>query len=98
MVRNAIKLTENSDFGIYSRELISTYHCNIFDEVFINAFEETELATRIYWDNVKWRRIEFSIREFYGATLGTGLNRALREISGQIYISEKWSEVLRPRK
>lgn len=98
LVRNAIKITENGDFGIYSRELISTYHGNIFDEVFINAFEETELATRIYWDNFKWRRIGFSIGEYYGATLSTGLNRVLREITGQIYISEKWGEVLRPRK
>ncbi len=87
-------IRENGDFGIYSSNFIKKKEFKLYDETFINGWEETELAFKIAVEQASIVGIDFSINEYYGSTLGTGYQRTLREIAGLIYFNYKWGDKL----
>ncbi|MEM3829048.1 MAG: hypothetical protein QXP36_07540 [Conexivisphaerales archaeon] len=88
------RIIENGDFGIYSNNFLKNLDGQLFDETFINAWEETELAMRIFVEKRKIARIKFALSEHFGTSLGTGYARTLRDLAGQTYFDHKWSSFL----
>jgi GT2 family glycosyltransferase len=61
----------------------------LFDETFINAHEDVDLALRMLLNGIRVTRIRYSIGPLVGSSLGNGYDRQLRTISGDIYFFKK---------
>lgn len=77
-----------TDFGIFSSDYLTK--CSyLFDETFINGYEDIDFALRIKRDRIKTQIIDYKLGDYVGSTLGTGKARALRNISGLAYLNYK---------
>jgi len=76
-------------FGIFSSEFVRECKGEVFDEVYINEMEDTDLSIRLTSTNKKSAVIDFKIGEYVGSSLGTGLMRRIRTIPGLSYFSHK---------
>jgi hypothetical protein len=76
-------------FGIFSSEFIKVCEGELFDEVYINESEDTDLSFRLSNSSRKSVTIDFKIGEYVGSTLGNGLVRRLRTVPGFSYFSYK---------
>lgn len=56
----------------------------IFDDTFINGHEDSWLSYK-YLQHSNFKMSDFKIKAITGATLGTGIDRAFREIANQVY-------------
>ena len=77
-----------SSFSIFSGRFISILSGQIFDETYINGVEDWDLSLCL----VKDRRsaiIPYQVGEQVGATLGTELDRYLRDVSNVAYFNWK---------
>ena len=87
-------IIENGDVAIFSSEYVKSLNGDVYDETFINAFEETELALRLNFEVDKIARIEYQIGDYFGSTLGVGTKRMIHDLAGVIYFNEKWYDRL----
>ena len=87
-------IIENGDVAIFSSKYVRSLNGEVYDEIFINAFEETELAFRLNIDCAKIARIDYQIGDYIGSTLGTGTKRMMHDITGLIYFNMKWQDIL----
>jgi hypothetical protein len=83
-------IIENGDVAIFSSQYVKSLNGDVYDETFINAFEETELALRLNFEVDKIARIEYQIGDYMGSTLGVGTKRLIHDLAGVIYFNEKW--------
>ena len=83
-----------TDFGIFSADYIRKQGCILFDETFINAQEDHDVALQLFTNNDPYAVIDFKIGDYVGSTMGTGLARDLREIAGNAYLNYKWENKL----
>jgi len=67
-------------FIIFSYEFIQSMNGRIFDEAFINGFEDTWLALNLKRDGTGVGEIDYKIKPMGGMSLGKGYLRYLREI------------------
>jgi len=79
-----------SSFGIFSSKFIKNSEGQIFDEVYINANEDIDLSYRISTQSINTTQINYKIGDLIGKTLGLGIDRYLRGISGSVYFFSKW--------
>ena len=56
----------------------------VFDDIFINGHEDSWLSYK-YLQHSNFKMSDFKIKAIVGATLGTGIDRAFREIANEIY-------------
>jgi hypothetical protein len=82
---------EIQDFGIYSSRWVSKTGGNLYDEIFINAAEDTDLSLKISMDNLRTVKIDYKIGDLIGSSLGTGVQRRLRSVAGITYLNYKWA-------
>ena len=85
-------------FGIFSGVFLKNSKDHIFDETFINGFEEVDLSLRLEFEyGVKY--INYNIAGYEGSTLGNQSDplkfrsRHLRDLANYIYINSKLFEV-----
>lgn len=81
------------DFGVYSANIVAEYAFEIFDETFINHFEDTELSLRISLEGKQLVVSDFKIRSVIAGTQGKSFTRALRGIASLTYFSFKYDIV-----
>lgn len=87
-------IIENGDVAIFSSEYVKSLNGDVYDETFINAFEETELALRLNFEVDKIASIEYHIGDYIGSTLGVGTKRMIHDLAGVIYFNKKWYDRL----
>ena len=68
-------------FAIYNPEFIKSMGENLFDESFINGFEDTWLGINAGIERIKSDIIRYKISPIVGASLGTGIIRYLRNFN-----------------
>jgi hypothetical protein len=84
-----VHIREFIDFGIYSSNLIKEWSFTIYDEVFINHFEDTDLALRITQERKSTVLSDYNIGTIGAATLGNNSLRDIRAIASLAYFSSK---------
>ena len=72
-------------FSVLSCNLVSKQ--DIFDEVFINGFEDIYFSYKISKENIRTGVIEFKIGSYGGGSLGTDITRQIRNISNLAYFN-----------
>ena len=87
-------IIENGDVVIFSYKYVKSLNGEVYDEIFTNAFEETDLAFRLNTGYPKIPRIDYQIGDYMGTTLGIGNKRMIHDIIGLIYFNMKWHYIL----
>lgn len=86
------KLWENfpvtASFGIFSYQFLVNNN-PLFDETYINAHEDVDLCMKLKLTNSKIGYINYQIGDMIGSSLGNGLARQLRTLSGDLYFFHK---------
>jgi hypothetical protein len=77
------KLT--GSFSVISSHIVS--EGDIFDEAFINAFEDVYFSYKISKGNIRTSAIEFKVGDYSGKSLGIGIDRLMRDIPGLAYLN-----------
>ena len=93
LFRKGYSYLEIQDFGIYSSQWINRNNM-LYDETFINAGEDTDLAIKLSFNSDRICKISYKIGDMIGSTIGVGVNRSLRTIAGLAYLNHKWSKKL----
>lgn len=88
--RRYITLRDFIDFGCYSATLVDEYDSKIYDETFINHFEDTELSLRLMLHRKNMFVSDFKIGSIEAGTLGGGFIRDLRGIASVTYFSSMY--------
>ena len=83
-------IIENGDVAIFSSKYVKSLDGTVYDETFINAYEETELALRVNTNPERIANISYQIGDYIGSTLGVGTRRTMHDIIGAIYFNKKW--------
>ena len=68
-------------FAIYNTEFVKSRGENLFDEAFINGFEDTWLGINLGIKKTKFGLIDYKISPIGGASLGKGYIRYLRDFA-----------------
>ena len=92
LFKKGYEYTEIQSFGIFSAEWVRKVNCNVLDEMFINAGEDTDLSLRFSLDRSRLAFIDYRIGDIIGGTHGIGVDRALRSIAGMCYLNFKWAQ------
>ena len=87
VAKNPIYFTLASDFAILSSALCQEYYGYIFDETYINAYEDLDLSLRLR--NQKNKTIDYKINDLFGSTLGNNECRMLRSFAGVVLLNYK---------
>lgn len=77
-----------ADFGIFSSKFIERRGGVIFDETYVNGGEDVDLSLEVA-NKGRYSFINYSIGDLLGSSLGRGINRKIRDISGYIYLNYK---------
>ncbi len=75
-------------FGIFSSNFIRKQAFNLFEENFINGFEDIWLSFEIYLNNNICTSINYRIGDLIGSTLGDNIMRELRNIPNALYFAK----------
>lgn len=89
-------------FGIFSGEFLENYKNDVFDETFINGFEDIDLSLRLELEyGIKY--VNYNIAGYEGSTIGNSndplkfRSRHLRDIANYMYIDSKLLEIFNLR-
>ncbi|MCW1312495.1 MAG: hypothetical protein OH338_03645 [Candidatus Parvarchaeota archaeon] len=87
--KKKIKLYEEGAFWVLSYNFIKKNKGAIFDETYINGFEDHDLSYRV---NTKYKYdfIKFNLGFYNGKSLGTGKRRVLKDLVNLIYFNYKF--------
>lgn len=83
---------ETQSFAIFSSKWVELFKYKIYDDIFINACEDTDLSLKLSLEPERISKIDFKIGDIIGSSLGKGISRSLRDITGLSYLNFKWSE------
>ncbi|MEM3192917.1 MAG: hypothetical protein QW292_12705 [Candidatus Parvarchaeota archaeon] len=87
--RNVAKFINIMSFGIFSSEFILKNGGNLFDELYVNEMEDTDLSILLSKNKDKTSFINFRIGDRIGSTLGLASDRGARSFLGYAYLSYK---------
>lgn len=76
-------------FGIFSSDYIRTLGGTLFDEIYINEFEDVEASYNLSAIRLKTAIIPYRIGDLIGATLGRSTARQFRGIASLVYFNYK---------
>ena len=80
------------DFGIFSASYVKSLSCKLFDESFINAYEDHDISLKFYLQHLNYAVINYRIGDYIGSSLGTGIHRELRNIASLSYLNYKFEK------
>jgi hypothetical protein len=95
--KRIFKYTDPISFMILSSNMTKEFFDHegfVFDPVYINCHEESDLAIRIHKSEWKITWINYKIGFYIGGSIGTGLQRTIRDTIGAVYFSYKWERKL----
>ena len=85
-----VNIIDFIDFVIFSANLIKEYNSSIYDEYFINHFEDTELSFRILNEHRPIMISSYNIGSLEGMSLGKNYARDLSSVASLAYYSNKY--------
>ena len=77
------------DFFIISSDYAKLNEGKVFDDTFINTYEDVDLSLRLSFLPSRLASINFKLGDYYGKSLGKIPNRMLRDFAGEVYINYK---------
>jgi len=92
LYKKIFKYTDTISFGILSSKMVEELlHSDgfVYDPVFINCHEESDLAIRIHRSHWQTCWINYKIGFYIGASLGLGFKRTIRDTISSVYFSYK---------
>ena len=92
--KKKLEYIELRSFMILSSIFIKRENSKIFDDVFLNQTEDTDLALRVTINHVKPFRVNYEIGDFKGSTFGMRSDRKLRSLASLTYFTAKWEDKL----
>lgn len=87
--KNIFTFTLTGTFSIFSSEYLRTMNGNIFDETYINGYEDVDLSISLLTDDSKSTHVNYKIGDMSGSSLGRDKSRFLRDISNLAYFNHK---------
>ncbi|MEM0135021.1 MAG: hypothetical protein QXU18_07335 [Thermoplasmatales archaeon] len=78
-------------FGIFSSKFIKDNE-TLFDETYINAHEDQDLAIQLSFEQTKIAYTDFKINGIGGISLGSNFVRELRTVASDSYFNNKWKD------
>lgn len=82
------KFTNFISFAVFSFNFCKLLQGNLFDEIYLNAAEDTDLSIRAFTE-YKWNIINFKIGALRGKTFTLSKIRRFREIPSNAYLNYK---------
>jgi len=76
-------------FGVFSSNFIKKRGNRLFDNIYINEMEDTDLSISLLMERNRTVIVDYKIDEFVGASLGRGILRTLKVFTGYTYFSYK---------
>ncbi|MCL4341708.1 MAG: hypothetical protein M1431_06420 [Candidatus Thermoplasmatota archaeon] len=76
-------------FGIFSAYFVKKSNNNVFDDIYINEMEDTDLSICIKRRQHNTAIVDYKIGEYVGSSLGRGSIRTMRLVPGWTYFSYK---------
>ena len=70
--------------------MVKHFSGHILDETFINAYEDHEISLKFSLEHLTYTFIDYKIGDYIGSSLGNGVSRNLRNISGLAYLNYKY--------
>jgi hypothetical protein len=92
MYKNGLDHICFMDFAIFGASYLKCSSEGIFDEVFINGYEDHDVSLKFSLENRNYAFIQYKIGDYVGSILGTGITRELRNLVGLIYLNYKYEE------
>ena len=92
--KKKLEYIELRSFMIFSSMFIKRENSKIFDDVFLNQTEDTDLALRVTINYVKSFRVNYEVGDFKGSTFGMRSDRRLRSLASLTYFTAKWEKRL----
>ncbi|MEM0135392.1 MAG: hypothetical protein QXU18_09255 [Thermoplasmatales archaeon] len=90
-LKDPLFLIMTSSFGIFSFSYCKRKNGFVFDEGYINGYEDVHLSAEIATEQRKLKRhytfIDYRIGDLVGSSMGKGEYRRFRDIANQIYFS-----------
>ena len=81
--------TNTLSFGIFSSNFLRKSNNNLFDDIYINEMDDTDLSISIKHKQYNTAVVDFNIREYIGSSLGRGGVRTLRVVPSWTFFSYK---------
>jgi hypothetical protein len=81
--------TNTLSFGIFSSNFLRKSNNNLFDDIYINEMDDTDLSISIKHRQYNTAVVDFNIREYIGSSLGRGGVRTLRVVPSWTFFSYK---------
>lgn len=81
-----VRFINVGDFSIFSSDFIRKNGPKIFDEIFINGYEDIYLSFLLN-KSKRFLRVNFSLGSYVGSFLGLSKSRALRSVFNQAYFN-----------
>lgn len=90
LLKRVLGYVELQTFMIFSGDFIKREGVRIFDEVFQNHAEDTDLAIRLKVMSFNTYKVNYKIGDYIGSTFGMNYNRQLRSLASLSYFTSKW--------
>lgn len=99
LLYKSIKYPVTMDFGIFSSKFLKENlqsENNIFDETYINSYEDHDISIRLFMNGAKYKYIDYNIQGVGGGTFNYENSdaRSLRAIASSIYFSDRIDKIL----
>ena len=82
-------LYQIGSFGIISGFYLQSIKDNLFDETFINYYEDLDVSLRFFRSPQRIAFINYLIEDIIGGTIGKGYLRMLRSFASLVYLNNK---------
>lgn len=79
-----------NNFAIFNARFVIEQGGMLFDEIFINGYEDLDLSIRIFVTKLKIDFVDYRIGAFQGKSLGISQLRSLRDIANLAYFNSKY--------
>jgi hypothetical protein len=87
--KKGYRFIQGMDFFVISAKYSMINEGNLFDETFINTYEDVDLSLRLSFNAHRIATVDFRIGDYYGKSLGKVRDRMLRDLTGEIYMNYK---------
>ena len=87
--KRLFRLYQIGSFGIISPHYLDSVKGTLFDEVFINYYEDFDASLNFARFPERIAFIDYSIDDIIGGTIGNGFLRRLRSIASLVYLNTK---------
>ena len=84
-----MKIMNINNFSIFGYEFFKQYDSKLFDENFINGYEDIDLTINLLEKGNQINFVDYKIGDYSGKSLGTSLDRSAREIANLAYFNSK---------